>query len=155
MFFHHLILCHPLLLPSIFPSIRVFSIEPALCIRWLKYWSLERLDTPVETGCVQTPGSPAVWKGFCPLKSRRRPLHLLCDLNLPCDLSEPSLPQWTDERCAHLNACTCMVFTKSYTEMCFICSEWVGRTVLVFVVFFNHFIFYPSINFDIFMTNMY
>ena len=31
--------CHPLLLPSIFPSIRVFSIELALCISWPKYWS--------------------------------------------------------------------------------------------------------------------
>ena len=37
---NHLILCHPLLLrPSIFPSIRVFSDELALCIRWPKYWS--------------------------------------------------------------------------------------------------------------------
>ena len=36
----HLILCHPLLLlPSIFPSIRVFSSESALRIRWPKYWS--------------------------------------------------------------------------------------------------------------------
>ena len=36
----HLILCRPLLLPpSIFPSIRVFSNESALYIRWLKYWS--------------------------------------------------------------------------------------------------------------------
>ena len=36
----HLILCLPLLpLPLIFPSIRVFSSESALCIRWLKYWS--------------------------------------------------------------------------------------------------------------------
>ena len=36
----HLILCHPLLrLPSIFPSIRVFSNESALLIRWPKYWS--------------------------------------------------------------------------------------------------------------------
>ena len=35
-----LIICHPLLLPpSIFPSIRVFSNESALCIRWPKYWS--------------------------------------------------------------------------------------------------------------------
>ena len=40
-FFHHLILCRPLLLlPSIFPSIRVFSNESALHIRWPKYWSL-------------------------------------------------------------------------------------------------------------------
>ena len=37
---NHLILCRPLLLlPSIFPSIRVFSNESALCIRWSKYWS--------------------------------------------------------------------------------------------------------------------
>ena len=37
---NHLILCHPLLLPpSIFPSIRVFSNEWALHIRWPKYWS--------------------------------------------------------------------------------------------------------------------
>ena len=36
----HLILCCPLLvLPSIFPSIRVFSKESVLCIRWPKYWS--------------------------------------------------------------------------------------------------------------------
>ena len=36
----HLILCHPLLLlPSITPSIRVFSNESVLCIRWPKYWS--------------------------------------------------------------------------------------------------------------------
>ena len=35
-----LILCHPLLLlPSIFPSIKVFSNESALCIRWPRYWS--------------------------------------------------------------------------------------------------------------------
>ena len=37
---NHPILCRPLiLLPSIFPSIRVFSNESALCIRWPKYWS--------------------------------------------------------------------------------------------------------------------
>ena len=37
---NHLILCRPLLLPpSIFPTIRVFSNESALCIRWPKYWS--------------------------------------------------------------------------------------------------------------------
>ena len=36
---YHLILCHPLLLPPIFPSIRVFSNQSALCIRWPKYWS--------------------------------------------------------------------------------------------------------------------
>ena len=37
---NHLILCHPLLPPPIFPSIRVFSSESVLHIRWSKYWSL-------------------------------------------------------------------------------------------------------------------
>ena len=36
---NHLSLCHPLLLPSIFLSIRVFSSESVHCIRWPKYWS--------------------------------------------------------------------------------------------------------------------
>ena len=36
---NHLILCHPLLLPSVFPSIRVFSNESVLLIKWPKYWS--------------------------------------------------------------------------------------------------------------------
>ena len=35
---NHLIFCHPLLMPSIFPSIRVFSNGLVLCIRWPKYW---------------------------------------------------------------------------------------------------------------------
>ena len=44
---NHLILCHPLLLPpSIFPSIRVFSNESALCIRWSKYWSFSFSISP-------------------------------------------------------------------------------------------------------------
>ena len=44
---NHLILCHPLLLPpSIFPSIRVFSKESALCIGWPKYWSFSFSISP-------------------------------------------------------------------------------------------------------------
>ena len=43
----HLILCHPLLLlPSIFPSIRVSSNESVLCIRWPKYWSVSFSISP-------------------------------------------------------------------------------------------------------------
>ena len=42
----HLALCHPLLLPSIFPSIRVFSNELALHIRWPKYWSFSFSISP-------------------------------------------------------------------------------------------------------------
>ena len=44
---NHLILCHPLLLlPSVFPSIRVFSNELALHIRWPKYWSFSFSISP-------------------------------------------------------------------------------------------------------------
>ena len=44
---NHVILCHPLLHPpSIFPSIRVFSNESALCIRWPKYWSFSFSISP-------------------------------------------------------------------------------------------------------------
>ena len=45
--FNQLILCHPLLLlPSIFPSIRVFPNESVLCIRWQKYWSFSFSISP-------------------------------------------------------------------------------------------------------------
>ena len=44
--FNHLTLCHPPLLPSIFPSIRVFSNESLLCIRRLKYWSFSFSISP-------------------------------------------------------------------------------------------------------------
>ena len=69
---NHLILCHPLLLlPSIFPSIRVFSNESVLLIRWPKYWSftfsispsneysglipfrMDRLDLPAVQGTLK------------------------------------------------------------------------------------------------------
>ena len=43
---NHLILCHALLLPSIFPSMRVFSNESAVHIRWPKYWSFSFSISP-------------------------------------------------------------------------------------------------------------
>ena len=63
----HLILCHPLLLlPSIFPSIRVFSNKSVLCIRWPKYWSFRFSIIPSKNtqdwsplnGLVGSPCSP-------------------------------------------------------------------------------------------------
>ena len=48
---NHLILCHPLLLlPSVFPSIRVFSNESALCIRWPKYYSFSKSPSSEYSG---------------------------------------------------------------------------------------------------------
>ena len=43
---NHLILCRPLLLPSVFPSIRVFSSESVLRIRWPQYWSFSFIISP-------------------------------------------------------------------------------------------------------------
>ena len=51
--FNHLILCHPLLLlPSILPSIRVFSNESALRIRWPKYWSFSISPSNEYSGLI-------------------------------------------------------------------------------------------------------
>ena len=49
---NHLILCHPLLLPSIFPSIRVFSNESALRLRWPKYWSFSISPSNEYSGLI-------------------------------------------------------------------------------------------------------
>ena len=59
----HLILCHPLLLPpSIFLSIRAFSNESALCIRWPKYWSFSFSISPSNSGLIcPTQVSPQPW----------------------------------------------------------------------------------------------
>ena len=72
---NHLILCHPLfLLPLIFPSIRVFSNESALCIRWPKYWSFSFSISPSSeySGLISfridwfDPGlEPGNWTGGC------------------------------------------------------------------------------------------
>ena len=43
---NHLILCHPLLLPSVFPNIRVFSSDLALCIRCSEYWGFSFSISP-------------------------------------------------------------------------------------------------------------
>ena len=56
---NHLILCHPLLfLPSIFPSIRVFSNKSALRIRWPKYWSFSFISPSSERSGALGSGDP-------------------------------------------------------------------------------------------------
>ena len=65
---NHLILCHSLLLlPSIFPSIRVFSNESTLRMRWPKYWSFSFSIIPSK----EHPGlSPLEWTGWISLQSK-------------------------------------------------------------------------------------
>ena len=49
----HLILCQPLpFLPSVFPSIRVFSNESVFCIRWPKYWSFSISPSNEDSGLI-------------------------------------------------------------------------------------------------------
>ena len=63
---NHLILCHPLLLlPSIFPSIRVFSNESALCIRSPKYWSFSISASNEHAGLISFK-----WTGWISLQSK-------------------------------------------------------------------------------------
>ena len=64
---NHLILCHPLLLvPSIFPSIRVFSNESVLRMRWPKYWSFSFSISPSN----EHPGLISFGSPFCPKDSQ-------------------------------------------------------------------------------------
>ena len=65
---NHLILCYPLLLlPSIFPNIRVFSKESALRIRWPKYWDFSFNISPSN----EHPGLiPLGWTGWTSLQSK-------------------------------------------------------------------------------------
>ena len=65
---NHLILCRPLFLPSsIFPSLRVFSNELVLCIRWPKYWSFSFSISPANgySGLI-----PLGWTGWISLQSK-------------------------------------------------------------------------------------
>ena len=65
---NHLILCHPLLLPpSISPSIRIFSDESALRIRWPKYWSFSFNISPSNN---TQDWSPLGWTGWISLQSK-------------------------------------------------------------------------------------
>ena len=64
----HLILCHPLfLLPPIPPSIRVFSDESALHMRWPKYWSFSFSIIPLKN---TQDWSPLEWTGWISLQSK-------------------------------------------------------------------------------------
>ena len=88
----HLILCCPLLLPpSIFPSIRVFSKESALRIRWPKYWSFSFSICPSKhaAGKASPPPSASaqlpLWPPVC-----RRGSPMLTELACPSLVSFPS-----------------------------------------------------------------
>ena len=73
----HLILCHPfLLLSSIFPSIRVFSNESVLCIRWPPYWSFSfSISPPDEYSGLISFRFCGIWDLNSPTRGQT---HVLC-----------------------------------------------------------------------------
>ena len=109
---NHLILCCPLLLPSIFPSTRVFSNESVLHIRWPKYWSFSFSISPSSEYilCWFPSGLTGVWSPCCPRDSpesspapqferiRSSVLSLLYGLNLTSVQVFFLIAQWTLQR---------------------------------------------------------
>ena len=84
---NHLILCRPLLLPpSIFPSIRVFSNQPVICIRWQNYWSFT-VATREESGVICFPSR----RGLTPRVS--------LDVHRVSDAIQPSHPVFPFSSC--------------------------------------------------------
>ena len=71
---NHLILCHLLLLPSIFSSIRVFSNELALSIRWSKYWSFNFSISPFTKHLGFISFRIDNWSPCCPRDSKESSL---------------------------------------------------------------------------------
>ena len=93
---NHIILCHPLLLPlSIFPSIRVFSNESILCMRWPKYWSFSISSSNEYSGLIPF---RIDWLNLLAVSSVAQLCPILCDL---MDCSTPGftvhhqLPEFT------------------------------------------------------------
>ena len=108
---NHLILCCPLLLlPSIFPSIRIFSNESALCIRWPKYWSFSFSILPLHNSKWEavthspcfliTPGSPeSLWNLYSNSLTALRQLHQGQPAHL---IAQPIFSPWS--RCGLSNS---------------------------------------------------
>ena len=94
---NHLILCRLLLLPSIFPRIRVFSNESVLCIRWPKYWSFSFSISPSNeySGLISFRidwldllGVQGTLKSLLQHHSSKAPI-LQCSTFFICQLSHP------------------------------------------------------------------
>ena len=111
---NHLILCHPLLLPpSIFSSIRVFSSEPVLCIRWPKYWSFNFSIIPSK----EHPGLISFRMDWLDLLAAQGTLKSLlnyhqfssvaqsCPTLRPHELQHARPPYPSPTPCVHSNSC--------------------------------------------------
>ena len=105
---NHLILCRPLLLlPSVFPSIRVFSSEFVLNIRWPKYWSFSFRVSPTEySGLISF---KIDWFDLLAVQGTLRSLFQYHSLKVLCLLYSPTLTtlcdHWED-------------YSLDYTDLC-------------------------------------
>ena len=96
----HFILCHPLLLlPSIFPSIRVFSNESILCIRWPKYWGFSFNISP-SNKYSELISFRIDWLDLLAVQGTCKSLHQHLELaqthvHWVSDVIQPSHPLWS------------------------------------------------------------
>ena len=122
---NHLILCHPLLLlPSVFPSITVFSNELALRIRWAKYWSFSISPSNEYSGLISF---RADWfdlavRGNEPGLSKWDRIGVLQTSTLRNQGHFSSLFFFQITLCAHANLCTIYPFISDLS-LCLHASE--------------------------------
>ena len=100
---NRLILCHPLLLPPIPPSIRVFSNESTLHIRWPKYWSFSfnispsNDGNPLQCSCLENPRDGEAWWAavYGVAQSRTRLKQLSSSSSSSCLELQKQMPKFT------------------------------------------------------------
>ena len=152
---NHLILCHPLLLlPSIFSSIRIFSDESVLCIRWSKYWSFSYSISPsseysglisFRMGWLDLLAVQGTLKSFLQHHSSKASI-LQCSAFFIVHLSDPYITT------GKTIALTIWTSVCKITSLLFICSYWnwqrKGMILPLFFTFtfwFTEICLYPSI----------
>ena len=139
---NHLILCHPLLPSSIFPSIRVFSNESILLIRWPKYWSFSFSFSPSMN--IQD-WFPLGWSGWISLQSKGLSRvfsnttvqkHILrCSAFFTVQLSHPYMTLETEKNlCSDSNDFECLPYVKHINIFYLICiySRHMKTLLLIF-----------------------
>ena len=133
---NHLILCHPLLLlPSIFSSIRIFSNESVLRIRWPKYWSsyLSVFLRPwMVLGTNMIPGNCKILEHLKALKKKKKPLAF--DTTLSCFIDVVSF--WNSR---FLQSKKKKYF---YPSCIFLWSQFIKK-LSIFYIQIEHFHFFP------------
>ena len=113
---NHLILCHPLLLlPSIFPSIRVFSNESTLRMRWPKYWSFSFSISPSNeySGLITF---RMHWLDLLAVQGTLKSFYSIDNYSL-CVLHHPCSQEITEDSAEDLQRTVC--WTRTF---CLVCS---------------------------------